>query len=89
VEWSGSVVGPLALRESVRGRTALHSTSDWRCTRALAAGGADLEAVADGDGHTPLQTAAVEGKAEVVAQLLEAGAKVNARATTVGGCRTC
>jgi ankyrin repeat protein len=83
------VVGPLTLRESVRGRTALHSTSDWRCTRALAAGGADLEAVADGDGHTPLQTAAVEGKAEVVAQLLEAGAKVNARATTVGGCRTC
>ena len=74
-------------RESIRGRTALHSTSDWRCTRALAAAGADVEAVAD-DGLTPLQTAAVEGKAEVVAQLLEAGAKVNARtAAALGGIR--
>lgn len=60
-------------RELVRGRTALHATSDWRCARALAAAGADLEAVADGDGFTPLQAAAVEGKAEVVAQLLARG----------------
>ena len=43
------------------------------------------KAVAD-DGYTPLQTAAVEGKAEVVSQLLEAGAKVGARtAARMGG----
>ena len=70
-------------RETVRGRAPIHATSDWRCARALAAAGADLEAVADGDGFTPLQCAAAEGRAEVVSQLLEAGA--DPRARTPGG----
>ena len=47
--------------------------------KALAAGGADLEAV-DANGHTPLHVAASEGKAEVVKRLLEAGADPGARA---------
>lgn len=66
-------------KASCGGRTPLHVTGDWRCARALCAAGADVEAVADGSGWTPLQTAAAEGKAEVVRTLLEAGARSNAR----------
>ena len=65
-------------RESVRGRAPLHVAADWRCARALCAAGADIEAT-DGDGMTPLQCAACEGRAEVVRRLLEAGANAKAR----------
>ena len=76
----GLGAAPNAREKASRGgRTPLHVTGDWRCARALCAAGADAEATADVTGWTPLQTAAAEGKAEVVRTLLEAGARVNAR----------
>ena len=65
-------------RELQKSATPLHLARDWRCARALCAGGADLEC-ADGDGMTPLQRAASEGRAEVVSRLVEAGADNKAR----------
>ena len=70
-------------REGARGRAPLHAAADWRCARALCAAGADIEAT-DGDGMTPLQRAACEGRAEVVCRLLEAGADAKARTRATG-----
>ena len=65
-------------RENIDGKAPLHLAMDWRCARALCAGGADLEATSS-DGRTPLQCAASHGRVEVVSRLLEAGANKNAR----------
>lgn len=60
------------------GRTALHRSRDGRCVRALCAAGADVDAVSD-DGYAPLHVAAMEGKPECVAPLVQAGANLRAR----------
>ena len=63
-------------------RTALHRARDARSVVALCASGADVECV-DARGHTPLHAAAIDGKPEVVAPLVNAGARLRAR--TRGG----
>jgi len=60
------------------GRTALHRARDARSAAALCACGADVDVVND-DGYTPLHIAAMEGKPEIVAPLVNAGARLRAR----------
>ena len=60
------------------GRTPLHRVNERRSALALVNAGADVDAMND-EGYSPLHVAAISGKAEIVAPLVNAGAQICAR----------
>lgn len=60
------------------GRTPLHRAVDRASARALVNSGADVDVMTD-EGYSPLHVAAMDGKAEIVTPLVNAGAQIRAR----------